>query len=1055
MSPRQWKKLNIDTRTAKDIEARIADLSRQYETGWQPDDENPDIGTTLGKLFAEQMEDNIERVNDILDRYHTEFVNMLDISLLPAKPSSSIVVMDPVRDTVPGVGVPKGTKLLTGDAEPYVFETEHSIYVTSSRLVSSFMVDGEEKTVMPLLGEFDVPDIYAPPEERSAEPDTVATVAAPDRESEQEDLLEEQAAEAMHQENAGEDAAPEEEESLGEASTTSRRSYRFTPFTLFGRGENMGHNALLFYHASLFDTEEDDLFVRIIDNGGLVEAISAGAMGFRYISAEGISEMDSVTLCEDGETFLLRKQAKSKAVMYGGRRYFMLVLEALTPVVKAYKVKKILFSARGNAKPPLGVSNGVSDMDVERFAPFTDMLSLYAECCIGHDVYFGKAGAMITVSFTLTIEENRVSLSIEEQQEKLTIIKRRRKAVRNEVFADSYVDDMAVEYYNGIGWKRLPLTGDLRNLFNGENTGEYSFSFVCPSDWVANTSGAYEGRCIRLQIIKSDNCYLRPVVYHYPVLSNVRISYSYEEQYMRATRMEGIAGTRRFDLSTRQYHPKGFVAIHPFAYEKDALYLGLSAPIASAPASMLFELEDSRQYNGLQVYFEYSGKEGFHRMKVIDYTEGFVRSGVVAFVPPSDWTMKELEGKRCYWLRLVRKKAESVDENVLILPRIKNIMLNAVQVSNIETRPTEEVYVEEVVPGMRFSLGAAGVLDVDVWVNEMGHYSQERMQIMQEVDPDNVVCEKDIMGVITAFFVRWSEVDRLEASEDPRVYMIDRLTNELIFGDGVHTWIPQVTTNVAVRFTVRCCDGQAGNVAVGSIVDTMEYIPYIDRLANPVKSYGGSDIEDLENALERGASILSSRNRLVTVDDFSRAILAYSDNIDQVSAIIGELEDGRRDDSKMSFILLMKEFTEGSFAFHRVIGSLKNYLLERCELTVTEENLRLIEPVFVDISVNVWVRLVSLNDSFEIQNILTECLDEYLNPLRGNSHDGWTIGTIPKKPQILMRLGILKSRAIVRRSSMVASYTDSFGYHETSLEELVVTPFMVCRSGKHEVHILD
>ena len=106
------------------------------------------------------------------------------------------------------------------------------------------------------------------------------------------------------------------------------------------------------------------------------------------------------------------------------------------------------------------------------------------------------------------------------------------------------------------------------------------------------------------------------------------------------------------------------------------------------------------------------------------------------------------------------------------------------------------------------------------------------------------------------------------------------------------------------------------------------------------------------------------------------------------------------------------------------------------------------------ISVSVWVNVVSLDDSFEIQGLLQSCLTEYLNPIGYGHGRGWKIGTIPKKPQILMRLGVLKSRAIVKKSVMIASYTDANGEHEVDLNELNVTPFMVCRSGKHEVHII-
>ena len=85
--------MKIDKRTATDIENRIAELAASYVPEWNFDRENPDIGSTLAILFAGQMKDNIDRFNQVLDIYHTEFVNMLDLSLLPAKPSCAVVLM--------------------------------------------------------------------------------------------------------------------------------------------------------------------------------------------------------------------------------------------------------------------------------------------------------------------------------------------------------------------------------------------------------------------------------------------------------------------------------------------------------------------------------------------------------------------------------------------------------------------------------------------------------------------------------------------------------------------------------------------------------------------------------------------------------------------------------------------------------------------------------------------------------------------------------------------------------------------------------------------------
>ena len=60
---------------------------------------------------------------------------------------------------------------------------------------------------------------------------------------------------------------------------------------------------------------------------------------------------------------------------------------------------------------------------------------------------------------------------------------------------------------------------------------------------------------------------------------------------------------------------------------------------------------------------------------------------------------------------------------------------------------------------------------------------------------------------------------------------------------------------------------------------------------------------------------------------------------------------------------------------------------------------------------------------------------------------------MPKKSQLMMRLNILKSRAVVKKAVMIASYKDHNGFHEVDLNDLKVTPFMICRSGTHEIHI--
>ena len=1011
MSMNRLKKLNIDTRTEADIEREVAGLAASYETGWIPDEENPDVGSALAKVFAGQVAENIGRMNEVLDRYHTEFVNMLDISLLPARPASCMVVCGLTDDTVPGTGIMKGTKLLTETEEPLVFETDHSVYVTSSKLIYSFMADRETGAIVPLKGDFENPELV--------EGQTYLA-----------DL----------------DGVPEKSED-------SEGSLR--PFILFGEGGGIDRNVVAFYHSTVFDCENDDIFVKIEGGDKLIEDINEKRVRFAYISENGIKDYPSVSLKPDGCTFVLRKFEKNRKIELGEAIYSLLLMIAKEVPDESRRVSKISFSAQGHPVFSDSINNGSNDLSVETFLPFTDTLALYGECYVCQDNYFSKAGSRVTISFDLSFEEHKVSFTPEQIEDSLKVIKRKPKTATREIPGDCYADEIAVEYFNGTGWKKLPTT-DLSNMFSSvDMSGHKDITFICPDDWVPTTAGAYEGRCIRIQVIKADNCYMRPCVHHYPIVKDLKIAYTYEDSYVDPERLFSIVGTKKLELTQDIKSDKGYLTFLTGGYADDALYLGFSQRMESGPISIFFNMADSLKYEGLRCRFEYYSAEGFKPMKVLDYTQDFTRSGVVMFLPPADFHRSELEGKNAYWIRVVRVTPQTEDEIVENLPHITDVMLNAVQVSNIETRPAQEFFVEEITPGMTFYLGVNNILDADVWVNEMGRHSRDRMQLMLAEEPDTTFAEYDIMGGITAFYKKWHEVTRLETSDDPRCYLLDRLQNTIIFGDGVNTWVPSVTDNVAIRLVVRCCNGKAGNVGVDMITDSQGYIKFIGDISNPVKAFGGSNIEEVETALKRGASILSSRNRLVTMQDYTRAILAYSDTIDQVKGIAGMGKNGKLSPGDLTFVLLMKDYAEGSYAFHRIAGSLNEYLLSKSEITVTQDKLHIVEPVFVNLSIAVWINVINMDDSFEIQNLMQQALSDYLDPVGINQGRGFKIGTLPKRSQLLMRLNGLKNKAIVKKSVVIASYRDESGYHEMDLEDVKITPFMVARNGNHKVHILN
>ena len=146
--------LTLDPRTQADLCARVEELAASYTPEWRFDRRDPDIGSTLALIYTGQMADNIRRLNQLPEKYHTEFVNLLGLTLKPAYPASGVAVVELLRGTVPGVALPRGSRLMAGgaDGSPVLFETMGDVYLTNARVTDVLSLSGTQGRIQPLLG---------------------------------------------------------------------------------------------------------------------------------------------------------------------------------------------------------------------------------------------------------------------------------------------------------------------------------------------------------------------------------------------------------------------------------------------------------------------------------------------------------------------------------------------------------------------------------------------------------------------------------------------------------------------------------------------------------------------------------------------------------------------------------------------------------------------------------------------------------------------------------------------------------------------------------------
>lgn len=1000
--------LMIDRRTVSELRAQVARLASSYTPEWRFTAEHPDVGSTLALIFTNQMADNISRLNRLPGKYQTEFANLLGVSLLPAFPSSGIVVAELAGDTIEGVELPHGTKLLgAGEGEePLIFETVSDIYVTSAELTDVVSISPRLGKIIPILGG---------PEKASLLPAS---------------------------------APPEETEEA-----TATQTSGVPPFSLFDFGfDGVEQNALLLYHKSILDADEGiSIYLRPVSDDGtsLAKELSDPE---RYVFLRngegGLVPMDSVTL--DGDTLALTQKEKSTPVCIDGEDFFVLCILRKDAVNDEVKLSDLRISSLCGDCPPDFVLHNSDELELSRFKPFGDKAAVYDECYIGADRLFSQRGADVRIRFKLQSEDKLATFTPQQEAAELKVIKRKPQSVLFETVT-TCPELVQFEYYNGLGWKKLVCKSDYSALFSCKTTGDCVISFLCPEDWQPTQNGGFSSRMLRLRILQADNCYLQPCVHTMPVITDMHLSCAYDGEWKQPQRLMAVCGTERRELSRELSAGQTFSAFTPLPYGCDALYLGLDSKPAGAPVSMLFDAAESVLPDDTPLTFEYSTIAGFKPLKVIDGTKSLTRSGTIIFMPPSDFAAMPVEGVSRLWLRLT-DSSELSGKPARFRPLISRLLLNAVEIKNRQTMPEESFFINAVAPNMTFPIAAETIFAAEVYVSELPRFSPAVMEQMARQMPERVRISHDPLGNITSFFVLWDEVPNFDNSTaSDRHYIIDRMQNTISFGDGVHVMIPPAQSGVAFTVSALCCNGQAGNLPVGAVNTLFDRAMYLGNVYNPIATYGGSDLETVMSAQKRGASIVCGRNRLVSELDYVREIFAFSDAVEKVRCVAGLDIWGNDSPGTITIAVMSRDYADGAYSFTGLHDSLKNRLLSRCEATVTEDSLCLCEPSYVRVSVDVWVSVENAAFSFDAQSLILGQIQDFLDPIGEDGRGGWEMGVLPTDSQLKQMLHSLRFRGYITKYIVTARYVDEAGPHEADLDSLPQNPFSIAVNGNHRV----
>lgn len=265
--------------------------------------------------------------------------------------------------------------------------------------------------------------------------------------------------------------------------------------------------------------------------------------------------------------------------------------------------------------------------------------------------------------------------------------------------------------------------------------------------------------------------------------------------------------------------------------------------------------------------------------------------------------------------------------------------------------------------------------------------------------------------------------------------------------------VPLCLDDIAFRTKVICCDGEKANIRASSIDRFRGAVFSVEKILNPIDAYGGTNLEDMSDALGRGSNILSSRRRMVSERDYVKETLAFSDAIEQVGCVTGRMRNGDSDDAVISLILLMKDYRQGSYSFRSIQGALKEYLLSRCEITCGLSDVQIVEPIFVKVSIDLWLETSRSAGKSELKHRWLDRITDFLEPVKHTRANGWRIGRLPNTRQIRLMLGSLEDTARIVHMNVVAQYSYDQHDYTVGLDRVEKSPFMICCNGTHHVHI--
>lgn len=407
-----------------------------------------------------------------------------------------------------------------------------------------------------------------------------------------------------------------------------------------------------------------------------------------------------------------------------------------------------------------------------------------------------------------------------------------------------------------------------------------------------------------------------------------------------------------------------FIEVFSENFQKQsAAYFGFRKSLNNQDKIYVSVFEESKRnpfgsdFKFCEIQWEYYTKDGWKKLKVLDETCGFLKSGFITVY--FDDTMEAFNHpesfEKAFYIRGIL-----ADNQYDSMPKIGKIYVNPMKVVQKATI----CQLGEMVTHLQIG-STNGCANQQIVFDFPDVYKFSLMLF----DDESKIKDAEI----------WTMTEHLEEADyKQRVFSYDREKKCVCFGDGIHGMVPVQNQRICVT-GLEISEFEKGNVRVGEIsrTDCPELTGV--KIYNPIASAGGCSQEELPDMLKRMEETLFIQNRMASEEDYENIVLNTPGLMLELAHVIpgyiyGDLY--RHDRSSNEVMVVVKPYSKKiapklSEIYRKMIENyVEDYRLINTKVTV-------VSPAYVGIEV--YGKIVLNEDRKETRKRVMERIRELID----------------------------------------------------------------------------